>query len=124
MADKRIRQLFEFAERNIQNRPVLKSHHPLVVFALLFTVLLLILSMAAVEPSKEKTIAKPPVERTIISQSLSSKIPSLHASAIRQHLYPTPLRKADLIFFHHEGEDFKQTWVVLDSVVFIPKVSG
>lgn len=153
MANKRVRQFFEFTELNISDPPVFSRHpeccdeHPfcrvtsnnkkqLTTFRVIcggawgISLLFVVHAMLAKDPhvgfTESKKTTRALVKNTINRQSelsLKSEIPALQVTAIRQRLYPIPLRKVEQVVFHHE-ENLNESWVVLDSVVFIPKVNG
>ena len=92
--------------------------------------LMLFFIMASVAPQiglpTPNAAIQVPVKKNIISPPsalfLKSKIPSWYLTAVQQRLYPTPLRKAEQVVFHHEEEALNASWVVRDRVVFIPQV--
>lgn len=152
MTDKRIQQFLEFTEQNLTGSPeraggysfrfpnarILKR---LAVTLLPIVCIMLVKTfpLGTMSPFKGYSDASREVSRSHstlkianhglsegvpFERALKSQIPALHLAAVQQRLYPTPLRKAEQVVFHHEGDDFNESWVVLDSVVFIPKITG
>ena len=152
MTDKRIQRFFEFTEQNMMDSRGQARQIPFRYIAgiILLSILGIILIKMALMPDpfsrqREKvpegrmrassdstySVKRPSsvASRNLLPSAeegsrLKSTIPPLHLSAVRQHLYTIPLHKAEQVVFHHDAGDLNESWVVLDSVVFIPKTIG
>ena len=152
MTDKRIQRFFEFTEQNMmdsrgQARQIPFRYIAGIILLSILGIILIKMALMSDPISRQRemvregrmrassdsthSVEKPSsiASRHLLplvgeGSQLKSTIPPLHLTAVRQHLYTTPLHKADQVVFHHDAGDLNESWVVLDSVVFIPKTIG